>query len=218
MVSNMIKVWDPLVRLFHWSLVLFFIVAYITGEEESWIHIQAGYVVLGLISFRVIWGLIGPKYARFTQFVYRPSEVLAYFKSLFTRSPKHYLGHNPLGGWMVIALLSMLFVVTFSGLKLYAVEEGKGPLAHNVELISSAYADRDEDHDDKHEYRNKNHDGEGEEFWEEFWEEIHEASAEFLLFLIFLHIVGVLISSLLHGENLVRSMITGEKKQQQSGS
>jgi len=215
-MSNMVKVWGPLVRIFHWSLVLFFVIAYITGEEESSLHIEAGYVVLGLISFRFIWGLIGPEYARFSQFVYRPTVVLAYFKSLFSRSPKHYLGHNPLGGWMVIALLLMLFIVSFSGLKLYALEEGKGPLAQNIELISTAYADRDED---KTKYREKEYDEDeseksesDEDDAEEFWEEIHEASTELLLLLIFVHIAGVFMSSLLHGENLVRAMISGKKK------
>jgi cytochrome b len=106
---------------------------------------------------------------------------------------------------MVLALLLSLFVVSFSGLKLYAVEEGLGPLAGplpSIALVSPAYADDDGDDEDEE-------DGESE--GEEFWEEIHEASANFTLFLVFLHIAGVIVSSRLHGENLVKAMFTGRK-------
>ncbi len=204
-MSQLIRVWDPMVRLFHWSLVIAFILCYISGEEESALHLYSGYAILGLISFRVIWGLIGTKYARFNNFIYRKEAVIAYFKSLVSRKPKHYTGHNPAGGWMVIALILSLFITTLSGLKLYAVEEGLGPFANNlpqVQLISSAYADSDE------------HNNEGEDdFWEEFWEEIHEFFANFSVFLIFLHVSGVFVSSLLHKENLVKAMITGKKRE-----
>ncbi|MCK4710820.1 MAG: cytochrome b/b6 domain-containing protein [Gammaproteobacteria bacterium] len=204
---NEVKVWDPLVRVFHWSLVLFFVISYVTGEDESSLHIYAGYIVLGLITFRVLWGIVGTKYARFSDFIYSPKEIIIYTKSFLNRSPKHYLGHNPLGGLMVLALLLTLFVVTVSGLKLYAVEEGLGPLAGDgVTLISSAYADSDDDHDDEYE-----HGESGEDDEEEFWEEIHEGSTNFMLFLIFLHISGVLVSGRMHKENLVKAMITGKK-------
>lgn len=204
-MSHEVKVWDPLVRIFHWSLVLFFVIAYLSGEDESIIHIYSGYAVLGLITFRVFWGIIGTKYARFSNFVHTPKYVIRYFKGLLTGSAKHYLGHNPLGGVMVVALLISLFMVSFSGLKLYAVEEGLGPLAagNNITLMSSAYADSDEKHeDDEHDQA------------EEFWEEIHEFFANFTLLLVILHIAGVYISGYLHKENLVKAMITGRKKQE----
>lgn len=204
-MSHEVKVWDPLVRIFHWSLVLFFVIAYLSGEDESIIHIYSGYAVLGLITFRVFWGIIGTKYARFSNFVHTPKYVIRYFKELLTGSAKHYLGHNPLGGVMVVALLISLFMVSFSGLKLYAVEEGLGPLAagNNITLMSSAYADSDEKHeDDEHDQA------------EEFWEEIHEFFANFTLLLVILHIAGVYISGYLHKENLVKAMITGRKKQE----
>jgi len=208
-MSKQIKVWDPLVRIFHWSLLLFFTLAYFTGEEESSIHIYSGYIVLGLIIFRLIWGLIGSKYARFTQFVCAPKEIISYTKAFLSLSPKHYLGHNPLGGVMVLMLLASLFVVTLSGLKLYAVEEGEGPFAaiDNISLVSNAYADKlyaDEDQEDENE-------GDGNEEGEYFWEDIHEASADFMVFLIFLHIAGVLVSGRIHNENLIKAMITGKK-------
>ena len=206
-MSQEIKVWDPLVRLFHWSLVLFFVVSYLSGEDESTVHIYAGYIVLGLITFRLLWGFIGTKYARFSNFVRAPKDIIRYFKSFLKGSPKHYLGHNPLGGAMIIALLISLFMVSYTGLKLYAVEEGLGPLAEgdNISLISNAYADSDEqDEGEKHSDKKKG---------EDFWEELHEFFANFTVFLIFLHIAGVYVSGYLDKENLVKAMITGRKKQ-----
>ena len=212
-MSNEIRVWDPLVRIFHWGLLLAFTIAYLSGDEENSLHIYSGYVVLGLIGFRVLWGLVGTRYARFSSFVYSPGAVVQYLKELFVKKPKHYLGHNPAGGAMVIAMLLCLFVVSVSGLKVYAIEEGLGPLAGEspvLTIISPAYADDDEhDDDDDHEAYENGH-GEDEEA-EEFWEEIHEGSSNLMLLLIFLHITGVIVSSRLHDENLVKAMFTGRK-------
>ncbi|RLA03306.1 MAG: cytochrome B [Gammaproteobacteria bacterium] len=208
-MSNENRVWDPLVRVFHWGLVLAFTVAYLSGDEESSVHIYSGYVVLGLITFRVLWGLIGTRYARFSNFVYSPKTVIQYLKGLAAKKPTHYMGHNPAGGWMVIAMLLCLAIVSVSGLKVYAIEEGLGPLAGTppaLTVISAAYADDD---DDDHEKRGDRH-NEDEEA-EEFWEEIHEVSSNFMLLLIFLHIAGVIVSGRLHDENLVKAMLTGKK-------
>lgn len=213
-MNSEIRVWDPLVRMFHWSLVLSFTIAYLTGEEESGLHIDAGYVVLGLILFRLVWGFIGTRYARFSDFVYSPKAVLEYLKSLSTNTPRNYTGHNPAGGWMVIAMLLCLAIVSVSGLKVYAIEEGLGPLAGSAQespiIITPAYADDDEDEE------NEGHEDEGSESGhenesEEFWEEIHEASSNFMLLLIFLHVAGVVLSGRRHKENLVKAMITGNK-------
>lgn len=205
-----IRVWDPLVRIFHWSLVLAFVVAYLSGEEESDIHIYAGYIIAGLLVFRLLWGFVGSRYARFSDFWYAPRDIIEYIKDMLSGSPKHYLGHNPAGAAMIFALLLSLVVVTYSGLKVYAIEEGAGPLAQGTEisLITSAHADDDDEHGEYGE-----HEGDAEdEFWEEFWEEIHEASANFVLFLVILHIAGVFIAGKLHDENLVKAMITGNKE------
>jgi len=207
MMSNEIRVWDPLVRIFHWGLVLAFTVAYLSGDEESSLHIYSGYVVLGLITFRVLWGLIGTRYARFSDFVYSPVTVIQYLKDLVAKKPKHYIGHNPAGGAMVIAMLLCLIVVSVSGLKVYAIEEGLGPLAGEspaLTVVSPAYAD-----DDEH-GKNKNGHGEDEEA-EDFWEEIHEVSSNLMLLLVFLHIAGVIVSARLHDERLVKAMFTGKK-------
>lgn len=198
-----IKVWDIVVRLFHWLLVLLFIVSYLTGEEQDAlpipIHVYSGYAIIGLLLIRIIWGVIGGQHARFRDFIYSPSTVLAYLRALKQGNPKRYLGHNPAGGYMIIAMLVMLTGTTMSGLKCYA-EEGYGPLAESntVTFISAAYADDDDD-DEEHS------DG------EEFWEEVHEFFVTMTLLLVFLHIMGVILSSKRHKENLVRAMITGKK-------
>ncbi|MEQ1620714.1 MAG: cytochrome b/b6 domain-containing protein [Methylococcales bacterium] len=212
----LVQVWDILIRIFHWSLVASFAVAYLSSEEDNPWHIYSGYTVLGLIVFRVIWGFVGSKHARFSDFLSSPSAVVGYFKNLRSDNPTHYLGHNPAGGWMVIALLVTLFAVTLSGLKLYAIEEGKGPLAmESMQLspISAALAEDDDDDDDKKENKSeKENEKEAEAEGEDFWEEIHEASTNIMLALIALHILGVIISSILHKEKLVKAMITGKKE------
>lgn len=207
-----VRVWDILIRIFHWALVLSFIVAYLTSEEDNPWHIYSGYTVLGLIIFRLIWGFVGSRHARFSDFVRPPAVVYQYVKSLLAGQPPHYIGHNPLGGWMVIAMLITLFAVTLSGLKVYAIEEGKGPFAslQSLELtpVPAAYAEDESDDDDNKEGNVQSEAGEADE---EFWEEIHEASTNVMLLLIGLHLVGVIISSRLHKENLVKAMFTGKK-------
>ncbi|WP_372742458.1 cytochrome b/b6 domain-containing protein [Neptunomonas sp.] len=180
--QNVIKVWDPLVRIFHWSLVLFFLTAYLTEDDFENIHIYAGYAVSILIGFRLIWGAIGPKYARFSNFVKGPAETLAYLKSLITGNPRHYIGHNPAGGIMVVALLVVLAATGFTGMALLAVDGG-GPLAGT--LIAN--------------------------FNEDLLEGLHELLANTSVLLVVLHVAGVLVSSLLHRENLIRAMFTGVK-------
>jgi cytochrome b len=204
-----VKVWDIFVRVFHWTLVISFVIAYFTGDEDNLWHIYLGYYIGFLIIFRLIWGFVGTQHAHFADFVTSPGNVIAYIKSMIAGNPKHYLGHNPAGGYMVLALLFMLTVTTISGLKVYGIE-GHGPLADttHISLISVALADDDED-DEKHERGEHEEDKEG----EEFWEEIHEVSANLTVLLILLHILGVIMSSKIHGENLVRSMITGKKEE-----
>jgi len=167
---------------------------------------------MGLIIFRVLWGFIGTRYARFDNFVYSPNTVIQYLKGLLARKPKHYIGHNPAGGLMVIAMLLCLSVITISGLKVYAIEEGLGPLAAEtpaLTIINSTYADSDDDEESEHNENENGHDVDEEA--EEFWEEIHEVSSNLMLLLIFLHIVGVIVSGRLHDEHLVKAMFTGKK-------
>jgi cytochrome b len=177
-----VRVWDPLVRIFHWSLVAFFTIAYASAEEIQFLHEWSGYAIAALVGFRVIWGVIGTRHARFIDFIYRPSTVIEYLKSLFSGRAKYYRGHNPAGGAMVIALLSVLALLTLSGMSL-AAGEGSGP------LVGTWFASLPEG----------------------FIEELHEVLANLMIFLIVGHVAGVLVSSLLHRENLVRAMITGRK-------
>lgn len=194
-----IKVWDPAIRLFHWLLVLLFTVSYLTGEGEGPLHVYSGYGVLGLLLFRLIWGVIGTRHARFVDFVKGPATVLRYLRSLLQGRSLHYLGHNPLGGWMALALLLSLALSVWSGLELYATE-GYGPLAGNGSaLIRQAAVDEGED-------------ASGHAPGHEMWEDAHEFFANLTLLLVILHIIGVGIASRLHRENLVRAMITGYKK------
>lgn len=198
-------VWDPVVRLFHWSLVILFALAYFTGEGDETLHAYSGYVILGLVLFRVVWGFIGAQHARFNDFIYGPRAVIAYFNGLLRGHPKHYVGHNPAGGLMVVVLLISLLAISWTGLKVYGIE-GHGPLAGDFSLVAAeARADDDDDDADEEGARGFN------EAAEEYWEDLHEATVNFTLVLVFIHIVAVVLSSFAHRENLIRAMITGRK-------
>jgi cytochrome b len=170
MPAPQVRVWDPLVRLFHWSLAAAFAIAFLSEEGER-LHDAAGYVVLGLIGFRLVWGLVGSEHARFTDFVPSPRRLVGYLAGLVRGRPERYLGHNPAGGVMILLLLTAVLVTAGSGW-----------------LMTT---DR---------------------FWGTEWvEELHEGAAYAALALVGAHVLGVLVSSLLHHENLVRAMITGRK-------
>jgi len=210
--ANTIRVWDPIVRIGHWALVLSFFVAYFTEDDFLTQHVWAGYAVGAIVCIRLAWGFIGSEHARFSDFVRSPAATLRYLGDLMGHRARHYIGHNPAGGAMIVALLIGLSGTVYSGLMLYAIEEDSGPLAGWVAqdntatvlpaIISTARAD-----DDDRESRN----GEGES-GEEFWEETHEVFANLLLLLIALHVAGVIYSSYVEKENLPKAMITGRKR------
>ncbi|MFO1420161.1 MAG: cytochrome b/b6 domain-containing protein [Candidatus Competibacteraceae bacterium] len=194
-----IIVWDPLVRLFHWTLVAAFCAAYFTqgepfedfleridGEWLQTVHVWAGYTLAGLLIFRLFWGLVGPRHARFGDFVRGPREILAYTKGVLMLRAPRYLGHNPAGGAMIIALLLSLTITVMAGLMLYGADKGLGPLAGLLADSSDGLIDTTK--------------------------EIHEFFANFTLLLVVGHLVGVIWESLLHRENLARAMITGRKR------
>jgi len=181
-----VKVWDPLVRIFHWSLVTAFAVAWLTAEDDfADLHTTAGYLIMGLVAFRLVWGVIGTRHARFTSFVRSPGAALAYLKDLALFRGKAYVGHNPAAAWMVIALLVSLTLTGVSGMMLYGADEGQGPMA----AVMAPYHDL-----------------------EDPLEEAHEVLAGFTLFLVGLHLAGILASSFVHRENLIRAMVTGRKE------
>ncbi|MGD2111766.1 MAG: cytochrome b/b6 domain-containing protein [Gammaproteobacteria bacterium] len=212
MTDNQVRVWDPLVRLFHWTLVAAFLIAYVTGEEESMVHIYAGYYILGLLVFRILWGFLGPRHARFSDFLYAPRRTVQYLQGLLAGTPEHFTGHNPAGGWMIVLLLVSLVLTSYTGLKVYGLE-GHGPLAAGsveISLVAPARADDGEHGRGGHEEHRDHGDGEA-EAEEEYWEEIHEFFANLTVLLILIHVAGVIVASRVHGENLVRAMITGRK-------
>ena len=114
--GSTVRVWDPIVRLFHWSLVIAFTVAWLTGDELKRVHEWAGYAIVGLLVIRIIWGLVGTSYARFGNFLYRPSTVVRFLLDTARFRAGRYLGHNPAGGAMVVALLAMLAATTATGI------------------------------------------------------------------------------------------------------
>jgi cytochrome b len=179
-----IQVWDPALRLFHWSLAGSFLVAYLTEDDWMTLHVYAGYLVGVLILLRLILGFVGSRHARFSDFVRTPREVLAYVKDAVRRRASRYIGHNPAGGVMVVALLISLVLTVVTGIALYGAEDSAGPLAGVWQGEQAS----------------------------EVLEEIHEAGANITLFLVVLHLGGVLFTSLEQGENLVKAMITGRKK------
>lgn len=202
--SRWLKVWDPVVRLGHWLLVIAFFTAYLIEDEWLQSHVWAGYVVGAIVLFRVLWGVLGTRHARFSDFVVSPARVLRYVRGLVSGNVEQHAGHNPAGGWMIVLMLLCLSGVVYSGLMVHALENGAGPLAT---LVVSSEAETGFT-------RNGHEDDDEDSDWEraeEFWEEVHEVMANLMLLMIILHVVGVVVSSRLHRENLVRAMVTGRK-------
>ena len=194
-----IPVWDPLVRVFHWTLVISFCAAYLSegelfealqdrlsGEWLQLVHVWAGYLIAGLLLWRVVWGFVGPRHARFSDFVRGPRESLGYLKDALTLRATRYLGHNPAGGAMIVALLLSLAATIVTGLALYGADKAMGPLAALLVESSDATIDA--------------------------IKEAHEAATNCTLLLVAGHLLGVVWESLLHRENLVRAMISGRKR------
>jgi len=167
-----VKVWDPFVRIFHWSLVACLVVAYATGDEIERVHVAAGYVIAGLLATRIVWGFVGPRHARFSNFVRPPREVLAHLRDVALLRAPRYIGHNPAGGAMIVALLVAL----------------AGTCATGYMMTTDAY------------------------WGSKMIEHVHEFMANLTVGLIVAHVIGVLIASFEHRENLVSSMISGRKR------
>lgn len=171
-MKTRILVWDTPTRLFHWLLALSFAGAFLTAESERFrdVHVLLGYTVLALIGFRLVWGIVGTRYARFSSFAFSPARVIAYLKSLLTPSPQHHIGHNPAGSWVIYGLLLLGLVSGISGYATYSEIGG------------------------------------------DWLEELHEGASNTMLALVVVHVAGVIVSSLMHRENLIGSMISGYKR------
>lgn len=110
-----VRVWDPFVRIFHWSLVGLFGAAFITGDEIEWLHILLGYAIVALVALRIVWGFVGSRYARFSNFVRSPRAIVEYLTQAARFKAPRYLGHNPAGAAMIIALLFMITGIAVTG-------------------------------------------------------------------------------------------------------
>ena len=168
--AGSIKVWDPVVRIFHWGFAAAVFIALISDEDRA-LHEAAGYAALALILVRILWGFLGPRHARFSSFVRSPGAVLAYLKDVAGLRARRHLGHNPAGGAMILLLLATAATAGISGW-----------LSETDRFFGIAWV-----------------------------EDLHRASANALIALIAFHLAGVVFSSVMHSENLVRAMITGRK-------
>jgi len=180
-----VSVWDWPVRLVHWALVVLAVVSLVSvklgGNAMDW-HLRAGYAILALVLFRIAWGFVGGRHARFASFVRGPRAVLAYARSMRRRAKDTHVGHNPLGGWSVVALLALLLVQASSGLFANDDVATEGPL---VRLVSKDLSDT------------------------VTW--FHRRSGWALWTLVGVHVAAVLYYQLALGESLIRPMITGAK-------
>lgn len=165
-----ILVWDIPTRIFHWLFALSFTVAFVTAEADGWagVHVYAGLIMLGLIAYRLAWGVFGSRYARFSSFLFSPVAALRYLLDEFGGKAARHIGHNPAGSWAIYLLLLLGAGIGVSGLAMLSA---------------------------------------GEQF-----EELHEALSYGALAVVGAHIVGVIIASVLHRENLPRAMVTGRKE------
>ncbi|MCJ8323478.1 MAG: cytochrome b/b6 domain-containing protein [Rhizobiales bacterium] len=128
----MVKIWDPLVRIFHWGLVASFAIAWFTAESFDALHHWAGYAAAALIAFRLVWGLIGPRYAKFSQFVKGPATVMTFMLAMLAGKEKRYLGHNPAGAAMILALLATIAATAFTGWMLTLAQYAKAGWVESV--------------------------------------------------------------------------------------
>lgn len=114
--ARLVKVWDPFVRIFHWSLVILFAVAFLTGDESERIHNAAGYAIAVLLALRIVWGFIGTKHARFSDFVKGPRAVFTFMRQSATLNAPRYIGHNPAGAAMIVALIAAIGGLCVTGI------------------------------------------------------------------------------------------------------
>lgn len=168
---NKILVWDLPTRIGHWLLVITFAVSYLTGDSEEWrlFHVAAGYALGGALAFRLLWGIVGSRYARFSSFLFSPRSVFIYLKEIIKGQPSRWTGHNPAGSYSIFLLLLCSIAVVGSGWAVYSEVGG------------------------------------------DWLEDAHDTLSYVMLCIVGVHVSGVVVSSGLHRENLVRAMVTGYK-------
>jgi len=180
------RVWDLPTRLFHWLLVVLIALLYATGEfgmlDMRW-HFWLGYATLALIVFRVLWGLFGSQTSRFGDFVRGPPAVARYVKAQMSTNAHISIGHNPLGGWSVLALLLSVLLQSVTGLFASDEIDTDGPFTGQVPGYTVKLMTR-----------------------------LHHWNENVLLLLIALHVAAVLFYLLVKRDNLIVPMLTGRKQ------
>ena len=167
-----VKVWDPVVRAFHWTIVAGFAAEMFLTEEGKWLHRWIGYGIAVAILGRIIWGFIGSPHARFADFVPRPGRLKAYLVALGKGREPRYIGHNPAGAVMMLSLMGLMGAACLTGWM-----QGL------------------------------------DQFWGVEWvQELHEVCANAILVLAGAHVLAAFVESYRHRENLIWTMITGNKK------
>jgi cytochrome b len=185
--TETVVLWDPLIRVFHWLLAVAVMAGWVLGKfgpDIMTLHFYAGYTVVGLLVFRLIWGIFGPPAVRFRGFFYAPSTTWDYLGGMFSRRPSYWRGHNPLGALSALAILVLLAAQAVTGL--YSDPEdyiNSGPLASSVSAGTARAALS--------------------------W---HHLLGNLILVLVLLHVAAILFYRFWKGEDLVRPMITGRKK------
>ena len=179
-----VRIWDLPTRIFHWLFAASCTVAWVSGDEPRYtdLHLFAGYTALGLVLFRLVWGVIGGRYARFGQFVRGPAAVLAHLRGLSGPARRHEPGHNPAGAWAILVMLGLVLLLGLTGLVVLGGEEGFGPLAGMFDIAQGVAVHQ--------------------------W---HDWLAWVLLAVVVLHLAGVALESRLQRQNLPRTMVTGLK-------
>lgn len=181
-----VLVWDLPTRLFHWLLVVLVIISFVTGNiggNAMQYHEWSGLTILALLLFRLVWGFIGSRESRFVSFVRGPSAVVRYATTLLRSNSTHFLGHNPLGGWSIIAMLLALLVQAATGL--FANDDiiTEGPLFGWVSKATSDGLTR-----------------------------VHKLNQQVIIALVCIHALAVLFYLFYKRENLVKPMLTGVKE------
>ena len=180
-----VRVWDVPVRLFHWLLLVLTMFSWWSGERgNEWMeyHEWSGCAILTLVLFRVAWGFVGSDTARFAHFVRGPRISYAYFRSVLQRRPEVYLGHNPLGGWMILSLLLVLLVQAVTGLFGNDDSDYEAPLSHWLSHDTSSLITT-----------------------------LHAYNFDLLLGLVGLHVAAVFAHQLLRHDDMIEAMFTGVK-------
>jgi cytochrome b len=190
-----VKVWDPLVRIGHWLMVLCFAALYFPADKFP-LHALAAYIIMGYMVFRIVWGFVGPHAVRFSTFLTGPKATIQYGLASVIGHPRHTISHNPLGGWMIIGLMLSMLITGALGIMLYSAGQALGPLGSaipsrwegdvlTISVAGSAIPIGLKD--------------------------LHHWSGNIAASLVTLHLIGNLWTTALHQSNPVIGMITGIK-------